>query len=159
MLGNFARKVERRAEMSGLVEFAVLAAVIVGAALVRGYRRQREAERRHRYVEIGARCAAEAGFRVEGFSGGILGDGSLPSYTFYHTQFPHLVLHIHGDGWHIWEPSAVPFSLEPKFNEKRGSDFSVSDFREIANEYEAIVGWRQKRLLEAAKASVGASHS
>jgi hypothetical protein len=144
--------------MSGLVGFAVLAVVIVGIALVRAYSHQKETERKRRHVDIGAKCAAEAGFRIEGYSGGILGDGSLPSYTFYHAQCPALVLHIHGNGWHIWEPSAVSSSLEPKFPEKRGNDFSVSDFREIVNEYQAIFGWRQKRLLEAAMASVEASH-
>jgi hypothetical protein len=127
--------------MSGSIVVAVVVLVAL-MALIQTYESHQKAKRTQRHVEIGAKCAAEAGFRLEGYSGGIWGDGSCPSYTFYHGLFPDLVLHIHSLGWHIWEP--FEFFPEPKFKGKRGNDFSVSDFSKIADEYQAVVAWRRK---------------
>jgi hypothetical protein len=100
------------------------------------YEKHREIDRRRRYVDLGARFAEAAGFRLESYSDGA--GGAHPSYTFWYGFHPHqFVLIITGDGWRAYEPGHEN-KPEPKFDE-RGDVFSTDHFRSIAQEYEATV--------------------
>jgi hypothetical protein len=84
---------------------------------------------------------------MDNYSDGLWGD--FPSYTFKHPSFPDLTLSIYGDRWTIREFTLTGLGLrtalpQPKFKEQRGQQLSVADFRDIAQEYQAVVEWRRR---------------
>jgi hypothetical protein len=111
------------------------------------YRHQKRIEVLRRYADIGAKCATEAGFVMDDYSEGLWDDN--PVYNFKHRLFPDLGLSIQNNRWHIREVSAaalLPLAGFKAFKEQHGEHLSVSDFRDIADEYRTVVERRRRTV-------------
>lgn len=140
----------------------VAVALLIGLALMlvgERYRHHKQVETRRRYVDIAAKCAAAAGFVLHRYSDGFRGDGVHPSYTYTHPLHPGLALFIEGHGWRIRESlSGLRMLPEPQFKERRGHQFSATDFNEVVEEYRAIVEWRRQAVGWGCLADLTHSH-
>jgi hypothetical protein len=74
--------------------------------------------------------------------------GDFPAYTFKHRMFPDLIFSIYGGSWAISEFTCLGLAplAEPILKERRGKGLSVSDLRDIADEYRAVVEQRRREV-------------